>query len=134
MKADDYAKAITTIIARELPWVEINWTLHGLLHQSAELIYLNGGWSLGALSEEALEANNKFVHHYLEQYSRTSPPYLQLTDTMCRLLERSHPELRHYQDQIKTRLYCDECEKKHKTVNSVVLNKYDSIVQGFMDQ
>ena len=130
------------IIAIKLPWVDINWTLHGLLHHSAELIHLNGGWTLSAFSEEALEANNKFVRRYLEQYSRTSSPYLQLTDTICRLLARSDPELLHCQDQIKKKLCCSECGRKHETQNhmkyenqtsSTVLDKCDSLVQDFLE-
>ena len=49
------------IIARELKWVYNNFTVHGLLHHSVELIVLNSGWSIGTLSEEALESNNKFI-------------------------------------------------------------------------
>ena len=135
-KLDELCKEISLLIAAKLPWTEINWTLHGTLHHSAELIYLNDGWSLGALSEEALEANNKFVRRYLEQYSRTSSPFLQLTDTMCRLLERSNPEVISYQDGIRKKLKCDECGRKHKTQNhqkyiydeATVMDKYDSIV------
>ena len=81
-KLDAFCKEISLIIATKLPWADISWTLHGVLHHSAELIYLNEGWSLGALSEEPLESNNKFVRLYLEQYPRKSSPYLQLTDTM----------------------------------------------------
>ena len=46
-------------IATELKWVVINFTLHRLRHHSLELIVLNGRWSIGTLSEEALERNNK---------------------------------------------------------------------------
>ena len=41
---------ISLLIAEKLPWVDINWTLHGVLHHSAELIFLNGGCSLGTQS------------------------------------------------------------------------------------
>ena len=49
---------ISFIIAREFKWVDINFTVHGLLHHSVELIVLKGGWLIGTLSEEALESNN----------------------------------------------------------------------------
>ena len=34
---------ISFIIAREFKWVDINFTVHGLLHHSVELIVLKGG-------------------------------------------------------------------------------------------
>ena len=49
---------ISFIIAREFKWVDINFTEHGLLHYSVELIVLKGGWLIGTLSEKALESNN----------------------------------------------------------------------------
>ena len=131
---------ISLLIAEKLPWVDINWTLHGVLHHSAELIFVNGGWSLGTLSGEALESNNKFVQRYLEQYARTSSPILQLTDAMCRLLERSDPGILQHQTEMKNQLKCVECGMKHKTKNhqkyaqlihQTVLNEYDSLVTDF---
>ena len=78
-------------IARKFPWVEINYTLHGVLHHSYELVIQNDGYSLGALSEEALESNNKFIRRYAELLSRKTSPLDQLTDVMARLLEKSDP-------------------------------------------
>ena len=49
------------LLAGKLPWVSLNFTLHGLLHHSVELIKMNNNLSIGTLSEEALESNNKFV-------------------------------------------------------------------------
>ena len=46
------------LLANELSWVRVNWTLHGVLHHSCELIRMNEQCGLGMLSEEALEANN----------------------------------------------------------------------------
>ena len=82
MRVGELTTEISLLIVKKLPWVEITPTLHGLLHHSSELIHLNGGWSLGTLSEEALESINKYVRRYLEQYAWTSSPILQLTDAM----------------------------------------------------
>ena len=140
-KIVDLTTDISLLIADKLPWVEINWTLHGVLHHSAELIFLNGGWALGILSEEAIESNNKFVRRYLNQYARTSSPILQLTDAMSRLLERSDPSIQHHQREIRNQIKCDVCKMKHKTKNhdkyaelyhQTVLNEYDSLVIDFL--
>ena len=141
MKVQELATTISLLISEELPWVEINWSLHGLLHHSAELIYLNGGWSLEALSEEALESNNKFCRRYLDQYSRTTSPELQLTDTMNRLLERSDPQVQERQRRVNRKLKCDICQLRHKTKNhsnfahlqkSSVLNEDDCLVNDIL--
>ena len=58
MRVGKFTTEISLLIAEKLPWVEITPTLHGLLHHSSELIHLNGGWSIGTFSEEALERNN----------------------------------------------------------------------------
>ena len=62
--------------------MQINFTLHGVLHHSSELIIRNDGHGLGALSKEALEANNKYVRRYLELFSRKTYPADQMTDVM----------------------------------------------------
>ena len=140
MRVGELTTEISLLIAEKLPWVEITPTLHGLLHHSSELIHLNGGWSLGTLSEEALESNNKYVRRYLEQYARTSSPILQLTDAMFRLLERSDPTIQYHQKKIKNEVKCNKCELKHKTKNhekyallsyQTVLNEYDTLVSNF---
>ena len=122
-------------IPTEFKWAEINFTLHGLLHHSVELIVSNSGWSIGTLSEEALESNNKFVRRYLERFSRKISPVQQLTDAMSRLLERSDPGVLYRQNKIKRRIVCNICGAKHKTDNheksagpSEILNLYDETV------
>ena len=61
---------------------------------SAELISLNDGYGLGALSEECLESNNKDIRNFLEfPGSRKTEPLLQLNDVMAGILERSDPRI-----------------------------------------
>ena len=106
-KIVDLTTEISLLIAEKLPWVEINWTLNGALHHSAEFIFLNGGWALGILSEEAIESNDKFERRYSNQYARTSSPILQLTDAKTRLLERSDPGIQQHQREIRNQVKCD---------------------------
>ena len=68
-------KDTSLLIANKLPWVSVNFTLHGLLHHSAELIQLNNNWSIGSLSEEALESNNKFVWRFSRKISSRPPKF-----------------------------------------------------------
>ena len=44
------------------------------------------------MSEEALESN-KFVRHYLDQFSRKNNPTDQLKDAMSRLIEQRDQEV-----------------------------------------
>ena len=112
------------------------------MHHSAELIYINNGWSIGTLSEEPLESNNKFVRRYLQQYSRTTSPVLQLTDTLTRLLERSHPEVIEHQAKFHNKNLCAICSGRHKTENhessavqnSTCLDMFDSLVSDYIVQ
>ena len=142
-KYSTFCKETSLIIAVELPWVEQNYTLHGALAHSAELMYLNNGWSIGMFSEEPLESNNKFIRRYLERYARLTNPNLQLTDVMSRLLERSHPSVIAKQKQIllNTLRTCELCKGNHKTVNHdkyssqmkrTCLGEYDSLVEDFI--
>ena len=77
------------IIGRQLKWVDINFTVHGILHHSVELIVLNDGWSIGTLSEEAFKSSNKIVRWYLERFSRKVSLVQQVTDAKSCLLEIS---------------------------------------------
>ena len=101
------------LIAEKLPWVSVNYTLHGLLHHSVELIQMNNNMSIGSLSEEAIESNNKYVRRYLEQFSRKTNPTDQLKDAMSRLIERSHPEIIYHQRQFKNIKFCSICNSSH---------------------
>ena len=103
-KLDELNKETSLLIAQKLPWVFINFTLHGVFHHSAELIYINNGWSIGTLSEQP-------------QFARTTSPILQLTDAMSRLLERSHPGIINHQKQFHNKNTCQICSGRHKTVN-----------------
>ena len=72
-------KEVSCLVA-SYRWVKINHTLHGLIHHSAELIVRNDGFALGSLSEEGLEATNKFIRQFLELQLRKTCPVDQLSD------------------------------------------------------
>ena len=133
------------LLAEKLPWVSINYTLHGLLHHSVEQIQLNSSYSLGSLSEEALESNNNFVRRYLEQFSRKICPTEQLKDAFSRLLERSDPVIIFHQRRFKNLQFCTVCNCSHhltknhdkysdKMEKSKVVNEYDSMISGILTQ
>ena len=44
---DESCKEASLLIATDFKWANINYTLHGVLHHSTELIALNDGYSLG---------------------------------------------------------------------------------------
>ena len=96
--------------------LDSTWNISSL----AQLIRMNGGWSIGELSEEPLEAN-KFVRRYLNQFARTTAPIEQLTDVMNRLNERSNPEVVHRQKQLQKLLICDICGENTKLQTTTCL-------------
>lgn len=121
-----YCKELSVLIA-SYRWVKINHTLHGLIHHSAELIERNDGFALGSLSEEGLEATNKFIRRFLELLSRKTCPIDQMRDVMGRLLERSNPHILAKSDTMKKRkqpkkcLHCDSTShtsRSHKKFTS----------------
>ena len=133
------------LLAEKLPWVSLNFTLHGLLHHSVEIIKMNNNLSIGTLSEEALESNNKFIISYLEQFSRKINPTDQLKDAMSRLIERSDPEIIAHQRKFKNLRFSNICntshhmKKKHNKYKntyqkSTVENEYDSMVSDILIQ
>ena len=133
------------LLAEKLPWVSLNYTLHGLLHHSVELIKMNNNLSIGTLSEEALESNNKFVRRYLDQFSRKINPTDQLKDAMSRLIERSDPVIIAHQRKFKNLRFCNICNSSHHMTKnhnkykdtyqkSTVENEYDSMVSDILIQ
>ena len=105
-------------LCQNFPWVLINHTLHGTLQHSAELISVNDGYSLGNLSKECIEANNKDVRNYLQFLSRKTDTVHQLTDVVARLLERSDPRIIQRGLQSQRKKYCTECGGNDHTIKS----------------
>ena len=124
-------------IATAYPWVKINYTLHGVLHHAADLIIMNERRGLGDLSEEALEANNKYVRRFLELYSRKNSPMLQLEDVQARLLERSDPYILdrklNFRPKKKICIHCQSTKHSSKGHSKAInMNSYDLMVQKYL--
>ena len=98
---------------------------------------LNEGHSLGDLSEEALEANNKYVRCFLGQYSRKTSPDEQLEDVLGRLLERSDPFVLerklNFRPQKRSCTKCGSSKHSTKLHNKVMtMNEYDQVVESIL--
>ena len=128
-------------IAKNFSWAPLCETLHGSLQHSVELIERNDSYSLGALSEEALEANNKDIRNMLAHHGRHTSSLEQLTDVMNRQIERSHPLILHAITKIRPTLTCSECEVSGHTVrshhspdnvHSTQEDKYDELVNNVL--
>ena len=107
-----------------------------MLHHSYELIIQNKGYSLGSLSEEALEGNNKYIRRYAELFSRKTSPLDQLSDVMSRLLEKSDPYILERRMNFRPRKSgCNLCGSlKHSTKRhgENIVDLYDKIVNEIL--
>ncbi|CAL4194646.1 unnamed protein product, partial [Meganyctiphanes norvegica] len=133
---DEVCKEASLLIATYFKWVKVNYTLHGVLHHSTELIALNDGYSLGSLSEEGLEAANKHIRIYLETHARKTSVEDQMVDVMARLLERSHPDVLKNKIQFKRKpVQCLECgARTHSSSYHKLgpLTEIDSLVESLL--
>ena len=116
--------------SREFDWADINFTLHGCLSHSADLIALNNGYGLGELSEEALESNNKFIRNYASSRARKTSPDEQCFDVMARLLERSCP----FQQELKKQFHATKRNSRKAVMkdNEPVRYEIDCIVNSII--
>ena len=105
-------------ISDNFKWAVLNHTLHGTIQHSVELMAMNDDYGLGSLSEECLEANNKDIRNYLQFLCRKTSPVDQMTDVMCRMLERSDPVVLAQAQQWYPRKYCTECGETDHTIRS----------------
>ena len=81
-------------ILREFPWANISPTLHKLLPHAPEIISkLNEGHGLEHLSEEGLEASNKYVRRYRDRLARKFSFEENLKDIFVRMISHSDPIL-----------------------------------------
>ncbi|CAL4068615.1 unnamed protein product, partial [Meganyctiphanes norvegica] len=115
----------------------MNYIVHGLEHHSSELVALNGGYALASLSEEGLEATNKFIRYFLELLSSQTSPVDQMTDVIIRLLERSHPFITNTSlfKKMERNIICLYCNSKdhsllqhHKRIQFGPKIQYNSLV------
>ena len=79
------------LIVKTFPWAKISPSVHRILAHGWEKIQWNGEKGLGNLSEEGLEANNKFIRFFRARRSRTNSTLNNFTDTFNHLWRRSSP-------------------------------------------
>ena len=85
------------------PWCAVSPSVHRILAHSWEVIELNDGFGLGNLSEEGLEALNKYVRSMRETGARKDCTLNNFTDTFNHLWDRSRPTIVDMARQIKRR-------------------------------
>ena len=78
----------------EFPWGNISPTLHKLLAHAPEIIStFNDGHGLEHLSEEGLEASNKYIRRYRDRLARKFSFEENLRDIFVRMISHSDPIL-----------------------------------------
>ena len=75
------------------PWCSISPSVHRILAHSWEVIQLNEGYGLGNLSEEGLEALNKYIRSRRETGARKDTTMHNFMDTFNHLWDRSRPTI-----------------------------------------
>ncbi|KAI6659635.1 hypothetical protein LOD99_14558 [Oopsacas minuta] len=76
------------------PWANVSPTLHKLLAHAPEIISMfNDGHGLENLSEEGLEASNKYIRRYRDRLARKFSFEENLKDVFVRLISHSDPML-----------------------------------------
>ena len=76
------------------PWASVPISLHRLYCHSAEVMQRNGGFGLGLLSEEGLEALHKLLRNYRETRARKTCLRDQIEDVFLLLFLQSDPRIR----------------------------------------
>ena len=131
-------KSFSLHLIQSFPWARLNHTLHETVHHSPELMQMNDCYSLGSLSEEGLESNNKDIRNFLLTHSRKMSHQLQLTDVMHRLLERSFPEIADIVSLQRFQKRCKECGstdhtiRSHGRIHSLPMGNYDTAVMDIL--
>jgi hypothetical protein len=63
------------------PWSAVSPSVHRILAHAWEVVELNGGYGLGRMSEEALEALNKYIRSIQQSGARKDSTVNNFTDT-----------------------------------------------------
>ena len=75
------------------PWAMISPSVHRILAHSWEVMQINCGYGLGSLSEEGLEALNKYIREMRDSGARKDSTLHNFTDTYHHLWDRSRPTI-----------------------------------------
>ena len=94
LKLEDLCKETYEFILIKFPWVSKTPSLHKLLAHSFQIIHsYNNGIDLRNISEECLEACNKYVRRFRENLSRKNSFTDNIRDIQTRLICWSDPIL-----------------------------------------
>ena len=75
------------------PWCVVSPSVHRILGHSWEVIQGNDKYGLGSVSEEGLEALNKYIRSMREKGARKNSTLNNFTDTYNHLWDRSRPTI-----------------------------------------
>ena len=114
----DLCTSVHLKICETFPWAVISPSIHRVLAHSWEKIELNGLKGLGSESEEALEAQNKFVRYLRAHGARKTCTEENFQDTWNHLWRRSSPLI--------TEL---DREKRRRRSKILVQNQIDTLVE-----
>ena len=122
-KMEELCKETYEYILVEFPWASITPSLHKLLSHSFNIIgEHNNGRGLENLSEECLEACNKFVRRFRESLARKTSFTDNVRDILVRLLCCSDPILMQHRSK-STKLKIDVPNSPQDTLyNSIIWN------------
>ena len=85
------------------PWCAVSPSVHRILAHSWEVIELNDSHGLGNLSEEGLEALNKYIRSIRQSGARKDSTLNNFTDTFNHLWDRSRPTIVQLAREIRRR-------------------------------
>ena len=102
-KLRELTKEVNLLIVKCFPWAAISQSVHRILAHSWQVIDMNGGFGLGDLSEEGLEALNKHIRDMRCHGSRKDSTVNNFTDTYNHLWDRSRPDIVEMERIIKRR-------------------------------
>ena len=102
-KLRELTKEVNVKIVQCFPWAAISPSVHRILAHSWQVIEMNGGYGLGDMSEEGLEALNKLIREMRNHGSRKDSTVHNFTDTFNHLWDRSRPTIVEMDREIKRR-------------------------------
>ena len=122
-KLQGLSSSVLLRIVEKFPWAMISPSVHRILAHGWERISMNGGFGLGAESEEGLEALNKWIRRLRERGSRKTDTLSNFTDTFNHLWDRSRPTIVEMRRKIK--------KKKPKLV---IETEIESMVKSLFEE
>jgi hypothetical protein len=123
LKLKDLSTSVYLKIVETFPCCVISQSVHRILGHGWERVQMNHNMGLGDISEEGLEALNKFIRYFRERGARTTSTADNFLDTFNHLWQRSSPILH---DLFR--------EKKRRAPKMVVLRQIDTLVETIFTQ